>query len=728
MRPTNQMSGDRETSAGTSRNNDGNKLAERKIIQKRELRLRAESSSDSESDSDDEVPLSLLAGSKSTKSALLTPQKRQRSSTQQPKTQPQKTRALQQIRKTESKKRTAVHDLWNQGSATKSSRQTTDRTPKTVQTKLAFAVRPKRETSQSSRQSITNESLRVGPRESRMGTLSSSELTRGDVVMDSSTASPVSTRNNDVAIGAAELQDTEDVESTNKQEEATTEAKKKTLRRIVSTESEIPFEPVQIPPSHRSLLSQLYRRETRGSRIPSRLAQPKKWKTPSWVRLGQPPCVGGHYSSSRKIDHFAWDTMGILLAVASHSTIRIYDWDIVRAAYLQGQKDQQHHSKKKRKHAREVERSEFVIPPVLQFRVANAIASLKWNPFNEDQLIVGYRITGEVHMYNVDRLATWQSKNARNLASLPHQSTYWQLSHPRTRGSANATLVLDRTTILVSLGAMVHCWKLSKGRKTSLLWRYQPPANVTCACQLGSSSVLLGTNRGHLCLLNWKKWNTERSFSMEKKPLVLQEWIPHSNIRSSLNPEQRSRMGIVNMKVETSCPTSDGTTAKTAATTMKGTESQASPWGCCKISWVTVGGWLMSTTLKSPKEKSPARICQATAIVKYKNSDGTSKESTRQEYSQPHDPVAVCTNSKWICWSNVPAVTKVLPHHDKRVLDGQLHVLRSEKRSIQYQDAGSMHMIKLVRKTPAQAFAIHPDREWIAMGVGANIVLLVGRS
>ncbi|CAJ1946253.1 unnamed protein product [Cylindrotheca closterium] len=737
MRPTNQMNDGRETS-GNRNNNDGDdRIAKlkQKPVPKRRLRHANSSESDSESDSDDEVPLSLLASIKPTKSTATTTQKRQRTS----KTQRRETNALQ-TKQSKSNKRTAVHDLRNQGSASKASRQTTDRKSKpkaTVQTMLSFAVRPKRESSQSS-QSTKNEAC-VQPREQRAAALSSSsELTRDDNRMDLSTTSPgqspsltdgtsASSSSNtiDTINGSSQLQDTEE---TKEEETVETKRKKKTLRRIVSTESEIDFEPpVPQSPPHSSLLSQLYQRETRGNRIPSCLAQPKKWKTPSWVRLGQPPCVGGYQNSSRKIDHLAWDTMGVLLAVASHSTIRIYHWDMVRAAYLQGQKDQQHCRRTKRRNQQdhEVENSEFVIPPVLQFRVANAIASLAWNPFNEDQLIVGYRITGEVHMYNVDRLATWQSKNPRNLASLPHQSTYWQLSHPRTRGSANAILVLDSTTILVGLGAMVHCWKLSKGRKTSLLWRYQPPAGVTCARQLGANLVLLGTNRGHMCLLNWKKWNTERSFSTEKKPLVMQEWIPHSTIRSSLNQDQRGRMGIINIKVETSCPSYEGTNANT---TMKGIESQTNFWGCCRISWVTVSGWLMSTTMRSPNEKSPAEICRATALVKYKNSDGTSKESTRQEYSQPHDPVTVCTNSKWMCWSSVPAVTKVLPHHDKRVLDGQLQVLRSEKRLLHYRDGESTHTIKLAGMTTPQSFAIHPDREWIAMGVGARVVLLVGRN
>ena len=83
--------------------------------------------------------------------------------------------------------------------------------------------------------------------------------------------------------------------------------------------------------------------------------------------------------------------MGVLLAVAAHSTIRIYDWDMVRAAYLQGQKDQQQRSKNRKNNSEPQEHSEFVIPPVLQFRVPNAVATLKWNPWNEDQLIVGYR-------------------------------------------------------------------------------------------------------------------------------------------------------------------------------------------------------------------------------------------------------------------------------------------------------------------------------------------------
>lgn len=77
----------------------------------------------------------------------------------------------------------------------------------------------------------------------------------------------------------------------------------------------------------------------------------------------------------------AWDTMGVLLAVSIGKIVSIYDWDMVRAADVQGRRDR----------ARGCHESEWNIAPVVRLQVPCPVASLVWNPFNVDQLAVGFR-------------------------------------------------------------------------------------------------------------------------------------------------------------------------------------------------------------------------------------------------------------------------------------------------------------------------------------------------
>lgn len=150
------------------------------------------------------------------------------------------------------------------------------------------------------------------------------------------------------------------------------------LRRIVSKESAIEFIPDAKKPKDASLLKQLVERSCRGTSITSQVSQPKRWKSPSWVGLLH---TRNSVEPTRPIDHLAWDKMGVLFAVASDKWISVYDWDMVRAADIHGKNDRM----------RQIKDSTFKIPPILKFRVPNPVASLEWNPHNDDQLAIGFR-------------------------------------------------------------------------------------------------------------------------------------------------------------------------------------------------------------------------------------------------------------------------------------------------------------------------------------------------
>ena len=107
--------------------------------------------------------------------------------------------------------------------------------------------------------------------------------------------------------------------------------------------------------------------------ISSSYSWSKKWRIPSWLSLEQ-PAMGN-------ISHMAWDKMGVLLAVVVDRAIIIYDWDILRAADLHGRSDR----------ARNCRESKFMIPPIVKFRLKHPVESIVWNPFEMDELAVGFR-------------------------------------------------------------------------------------------------------------------------------------------------------------------------------------------------------------------------------------------------------------------------------------------------------------------------------------------------
>jgi hypothetical protein len=315
------------------------------------------------------------------------------------------------------------------------------------------------------------------------------------------------------------------------------------------------------------------------------------------------------------------------------------------------------------------------------------------------------RVSGHIHLYNIDRVSVWQSRKQRNVNMIPSKKTYTLLSYPRVSGSASVIHFIDPQTIFVSIGTTVYCWKLQK-EQTSLFWRYQPPAAVTCVSPFGSNLLLLGTAKGHLCLLNWMEFTKEGAFSSENRPVIIQEWIPHARLKS-VTASQRCTMAIVKMKVEITSRSSDDRT----------------PWGCCRISWITTGGWMLTTILESPTIRGGCQVHHATPKVRYLNPDGSSTQTQIEEWSQPQYPVQVCVNSGLICWSDVPAVTKILPHHDKYVVS-QRQVVRAKKRAVLYRDSGITHSIKLPFKAMPHSIAFHPGREWLVIGVGKELVLL----
>ncbi len=328
-------------------------------------------------------------------------------------------------------------------------------------------------------------------------------------------------------------------------------------------------------------------------------------------------------------------------------------------------------------------------------------------------------------MYDVDRVARWLSKQidpgTNAGASTPPQTTHRSLTVPGIHGTVTDVVFLQNDHVVASIGKMMFCWKLSKKIQAAsqLVWRFQPPSRVTAIAPLGSNLVVVGTSQGHLSILNWTIHNKEHSFSNERRPLVLQTWIPHTGLKE-VKDDNRLQIGILKLRIEPGIHT-----------TLDAAAAGDEHWGICRATWVTQGGWLLSTTMESPTVRGGCFVHHATPKVTYQNTDGEVINTHRQAWSIPQEPVGVHLSDYAVCLAEVPAVTNILSHHNKFVLDSQPSIIRSRNRSVLIQSRhdrclNSISLPGSIKKIP-QTFAVHPTLEWIAVGDGEKLHILVGR-
>ena len=550
-----------------------------------------------------------------------------------------------------------------------------------------------------------------------------------------------------------------------------------------------------------NLISQLIRRTTHGGqqltfRSTHSTSNPASSITPAIpkIRWKIPKRVSLSLHAGSKPQHLAWDRLGILLAVAySDQWIRIYDWDMVRAAELSGSRERSDSSVL------------FKLPPVCQFRAPQAVSCLQWNQHDMDELAIGFRLSGRVHLYRVDKVSDWilQQQSRRRTTNhafssnrsqtqnttIPPKSTYTHLSSNHPRGGSGCGSVrflefVNPETLVVGCSSssstpMVYCWKKTTAATREqnstahkLWWRYQPPSAITSCASLGNDWLLLGTEEGKLCWLQWSQRTRERSFSMEFRPIVLDEWAAHHALASHPYPYSK----ILHLRIHHHRGTKDGgvegnisnssspfSSASSARTSNNSSNHNKVVWGRIGVSWITAGGWLLETTLETstpPCSTKPLRrrryksnntttiVRHAPPKVQLKNADGAlivpqsdrppqQQQQQQQSYEYSIPPAPMVTDGN--LFLDTPQVTKVLPHHDKYVLtesssQGGVQVIRSTNKTKllwrPFAEDQRLETIALPTKavsSPPQVLALHPGSEWLVLGVQDRLVLMVGR-
>jgi len=463
-------------------------------------------------------------------------------------------------------------------------------------------------------------------------------------------------------------------------------------------------------------------------------------KPASWINLGT--TSQGTTNVTIKVDCMAFDPMGVLLAVAQRcsitkqSWIDIYDWDTVCAADRRGR------SAKARAQANNRRRSSVStssttchgvrldVPPLLQFRVPSSSENgfqktqwLRWNPYHADQLAVASRGGDVVYSVNVSHVEKALTALTNSRIHKPPRHSYWEFKAPLQCSAVSSFVFVAKDHLVVAYGPTLQCWRYFPKRdptsiEAKLKWQYHFPfSNIRsldngCISSLetiGREHLVAGTNRGHLSLVHWKRTVTAKSTSSfsntavvrSPAPTVLCRWLPHGSLATSGSVENQippehvqdpSIMGIQQLRVvQDYVPgiTSDTSTNKTP----KQTSRFEQLCGRFSIQWIIRCGWAMEVPLvASPStsgtwteykvSRGKTHVMHRTSRVQTKLASGefvTTKQGN--VWSLPTNSVATDASGSFLCWQNVPSVTRVLPHHDHRVLDDQPSLTRDRSQS-----------------------------------------------
>ena len=305
----------------------------------------------------------------------------------------------------------------------------------------------------------------------------------------------------------------------------------------------------------------------------------------------------------------------------------------------------------------------------------------------------------------------------RNRNHTPPRSTYCSLSYPRHAGSAEAISFLEEDLVTNSVNEMALCWAVSL-QSYSLRWRFENIQKITCMEKLGSNLLVVGSDCGYLTLVDWTQCTKQRTFSFEQRPQQWGCWLPHHPPGMPIG----NFMGIIKFHVESSF------------------RPRCTPdhWGRYRIRWITKCGWVLSTEIESYNrcgqrelKMGECRVLHSSPPVEFRDTQGRPIDMGSPHHSLPREPIAADASTV-LCWTDVPSVTKVLPHHDKYVLDSQPQIIRSETRALLWKEISSddspttIPLSKGFKSLP-QVLMVHPSREWIVAAFDDNLGIVCAR-
>lgn len=308
------------------------------------------------------------------------------------------------------------------------------------------------------------------------------------------------------------------------------------------------------------------------------------------------------------------------------------------------------------------------------------------------------RDSGQLLVWDLPQVMGWQEH--RQYLNRPPPQIKRQL---RPGGSAACVIMwVNSEHLLCSCaGELV----LLRNHRTEV-WRL-PWKPASCLAKLSPTKVIVGSTAGHVAILDWTRVRRD-SFGQESRPTVILQW--HAHRRVAMPPS-----GIQHLVVDYCLQ-----------------EPQL-----VRFEWITTGGWHLQATADLQEAKaSSTTILATTPRVQYVTSDGRPIETENVEYSIPSSMSAV-HSARFVCRTSVPPTIRLLPHHDKRVLQvpdsKQMHsagkkrvtpsLVVQRRRGI---DISSVTLSKR-RGTPT-CLAIHPSGECIVVGTREHGAYILGEA
>jgi hypothetical protein len=478
----------------------------------------------------------------------------------------------------------------------------------------------------------------------------------------------------------------------------------------------------------------------------------EQWSSPSWIKFNigsttpndpyrhrlphRIPALSLPNDSKRNDCFLSWDTMGVLLATYDgyqptsndlstyRRQIKVYDWDVVRAADHIGRNHLQRlagnvEGQATRNNSSSLD-GHFELDPILciPLKGKGRVTELMWNPFHLNELVVA--TTDVIYLFDVEDVAHWQQEQTVSQTQARYDNPpgrYFPV--PQNNGGQCTLLFVNNGNhLVVGCGTILSCWLVDRDLlKPSLLWKFTWKM-ISTIVEISSDLILLGSRSGHFALLNWRL-QTKAAFTMQPIPLLIHEWVSFSGIRNCPSNEVIG-MGIRHAHV-----------------------TEKHPGGLYRIIWVTDCGWLLSSRFDINTNHTPTTIVMALPQVLHRTSTvrcfrltGSSNvpthvHETNPSWSVPIYPVKSQSNTSLLCWENVPSVSKMLPHQDKTRLGStevQFHrSLEGPSLRCMCLMGNCMYCIPMPKIENLCALALHPDSDWIVAWTDHGLTAITTR-
>lgn len=455
-------------------------------------------------------------------------------------------------------------------------------------------------------------------------------------------------------------------------------------------------------------------------------------------------------------DLACFDDEGVLLAVSSphDQCIRIFDWDTVVAADLRG-----------RNTVCSDRNKTFVlsIEPIITLGMSAFVSSenpttsypnvtmISWNPFHQDELIIGSRSTASVYIVDLSLVNDWLQKPLEQRGAMPYKKLFCGDGEKLSKLSKVLFFESGRY-IIITTTTSILCWyydtaisndNLEKNQ-AKLLWTFSPWQHkfqsknihsITSIACVSPELILVGSSDGDLALINWKKMQKATSFSTTLCPKIVLEWKSYHGLSCDV---PKGMMGLRYLQVHHT----NGTLPQGLQTGFS-TDLGPYDWLQCKVTWGTECGWIITMIIELKRsqnnglqvKRNNPTILFNTRPVRCVNSEGSEVRSNLNSWSLPTgDGIQMNeTPTFGYIWEKVPVVTQVIDNRsDLRIAGSQQPMSfhdTSEKPGFHwYQDLTALIdntslsplSFPISKRVGRPTFvAVHPSNQWLIIGTSS---------